>query len=139
MNFFAEQCRTQGMEIESVIPVWFAEKYPNIVCNKSDTQILVDSLSKRKLRLMETDAIICYPGGVGTFDEMFDVLARISLGELKQTPMFIYNFERFYSPLLLQMEYGIKTKYIKEAALESVYTFEHSNQLRSVLKNLNDK
>ncbi|HTY11493.1 MAG TPA: LOG family protein [Bacteroidota bacterium] len=136
MGEFAESCVSHNMEVESVLPGWFIEKHPELIFKKAK-EVIVDSLSERKRYLSNTDAVLCYPGGVGTLDELFDIIARISLGEIAVVPIFLYNHERFYSPLLLQIEYGVKTGIIKVETQSFIHTFEHVDQLEVLLKKEN--
>lgn len=132
MGKFAESAKKKNMKITCVVPKWFAEKYKQYIFTGGKI-VLTEDLSGRKKILEEADAVICYPGGVGTFDELFNIIARISLGEAKPVPIFIYNFERFYSPLLLQMEYGVKTGTIKKEVMDFIYTFESVDKLEEIL------
>lgn len=52
-------------------------------------------------------AIIALPGGVGTLDEMFEILALIQLkriGSLLPVPFIVMNYDSFYSKLFEFME-----------------------------------
>lgn len=127
--------KDHGLDVIPILPRWLAEEHEEIVFD-SDSTVLTDDLATRRLKLSDTDAIICYPGGVGTFDELFEVLARISLNEIESIPVLVYNYERFYSPILLQIEHGIKTGTIKEHVQECIYTFEQVQTLREILQEL---
>ena len=45
------------------------------------------------------DALVVLPGGIGTLDEMFEVLSMLQLG-LTDKPLGILNVDGFYDPLL---------------------------------------
>ncbi|MGY4884351.1 MAG: LOG family protein [Nanobdellota archaeon] len=135
MGKFSESAKKNKLNVISVIPKWFTEKYPDYLF-KGDKIILTENLAERKKILEDTDAMLCYPGGVGTFDELFNIIARISLGEIKPVPVLIYNFERFYSPLLLQMEFGVKTGVIRKDVMDFIYTFETVDQLEEILEKI---
>jgi len=51
----------------------------------------------------EKTAIIALPGGIGTLDEMFEILALIQLkriGSALPVPFIVMNYDSFYSKLL---------------------------------------
>jgi predicted Rossmann-fold nucleotide-binding protein len=51
----------------------------------------------------EKTAIIALPGGIGTLDEMFEILALIQLeriGSALPVPFIVMNYDAFYSKLL---------------------------------------
>ncbi len=138
MGEFARTAKENNLKVTSVIPRWFAKKHKKLLF-QGDKIVLVRSLAERKKILTHTDAVLCYPGGIGTLDELFDLMARILLDEIKPMPIIIYNFERFYSPLLLQIEYGIKIGIIKKKVMSFVYTFESVDQLERILEGIKNE
>lgn len=58
-----------------------------------------DMAERKKILIEGTDAIIALPGGVGTFEELFEVLSAKRLGLITQ-PIIIYNFDGFYDPII---------------------------------------
>ena len=64
------------------------------------------SLSGRKAAILKrADFAAVLPGGVGTLDELFEVLALIETGALR-IPVGILNAENFYAPVLRQLREG---------------------------------
>ena len=64
-------------------------------------------LNERKQLLMDNgDAIIVLPGGVGTFDELWDAVLSKSLGmkNLSHKPICILNVDGFYDGTILQLK-----------------------------------
>ncbi len=58
-----------------------------------------DTLSIRLLALISySDAIVFFPGGFGTLEEMFSLLVRIRVGMMKRIPIYFYG-ERFWTGL----------------------------------------
>jgi uncharacterized protein (TIGR00730 family) len=135
MGAFASSAKKNNMKITCIIPEWFFNKNKAYVF-KGDEIILTRDLSERKNRLENTNCLICYPGGVGTLDELFNLIAKISLGEAKNIPILLYNFERFFSPVLLQIQYGIKTGLIKKEVMDFLYTFENVDKLKDILEKI---
>ena len=53
---------------------------------------------ERKKKLIElSDVLIALPGGVGTLDEIFDVIALFALGEINKS-IFLLNINNFWLP-----------------------------------------
>ena len=133
MGKFAKSAKENNLKVMSVVPKWFADKHKDLLFS-GDELVLTKDLAERKKILEKTDTVLCYPGGVGSIDELFNLIARISLGEIKEIPIIIYNFERFYSPIILQIELGIKTGMIKKEVMNFIYTFEHIDELERILE-----
>jgi uncharacterized protein (TIGR00730 family) len=63
-------------------------------------------LYQRKLRLFEnSDCILVLPGGVGTFDELWDGVSAKSLGmkDMSNKPICVVNIDGYYDGSILQM------------------------------------
>lgn len=85
--------------------------------NPCATMIFARHFSVRKLLLIRyASAFVVFPGGIGTADELFDVLNLIKLKRIKQHPVILFG-TAFWKPLMLwyeesAMEKGvIKTQY----------------------------
>jgi len=75
---------------------------------KLDTVLVAkgDDLTERKKLLIDnSDCIIVLPGGVGTFDEMWDSISHRSLGmkDLKAKPITLLNIDGYYDGSIAQI------------------------------------
>jgi|GEM_PF-161446 len=87
-----------GAEITGVVP----ESLSSVrnVHHACTNVIRTDGLADRKAKMLEiSDAFVAVPGGTGTLDELFSVLALKGVGELDK-PVVLYNPDGFYDPLL---------------------------------------
>ena len=65
-----------------------------------DEIIATHDLSDRKdIILQQSDVLVALPGGIGTLDEVFHVMAAASIG-YHQKKVIFYNADGFYNPLL---------------------------------------
>ena len=61
--------------------------------------VMTEDLAERKTEMLRrADAAIALPGSIGTFDELFDTLARCKLGVLS-CPVGVLNINGFFDPL----------------------------------------
>ena len=74
-----------------------------------DVEIPCDNLHDRK-QLMEdqSDVFIALPGGLGTLDEIFTIVASATIG-YHQKPLILYNMKGFWSPLIALLD-DLQTK-----------------------------
>ena len=79
MGAAARGCHRTGGRIISVVP-WFFDG-PGILWEDNAELIRMDTLAERKAIMMErSQAFLVLPGGLGTFDEFFEVLTMVNLG-----------------------------------------------------------
>lgn len=66
--------------------------------------LMTSTIQERKMKMLELcDASIVLPGGVGTLDEMFEILSMLQLG-LTDKPLGILNLNGYYDPLLKMID-----------------------------------
>ncbi|HEX8539725.1 MAG TPA: TIGR00730 family Rossman fold protein [Cystobacter sp.] len=94
---------------------------------------LVDSMHTRKAMMAErADAFIALPGGVGTFEELFEITTWAQLG-LHHKPIGLLNVADFYGPLLALMRRAVEEGFIPEARAQP---FVHDASPAALLETL---
>jgi len=81
---------------------------PRIALQRSskynEVEIPCDNLSDRKQIMMDqSDAFIALPGGLGTLDEVFTVVASATIG-YHSRPVILYNMKQFWQPLITMLD-----------------------------------
>jgi hypothetical protein len=73
--------------------------------HKGLTELIVtENMHARKMLLYEKgDAAIVLPGGLGTFDELFEMLVWNNLS-IHDKKIVLYNFQGFYDPLVAMIQ-----------------------------------
>ena len=80
-----------------------------------DELIVVDTMQERRTIMMErSDAFLVLPGGIGTYEEFFEVLVGRQLGD-HQKQIGIVNIQGYFDPLMDLLEHGIQQKFIRPA------------------------
>ena len=78
-------------------------------------QIITKTLLDRKDEFMKrSDAFIVLPGGVGSLDELAEIMANNQLGLIKK-PVGLLNTEGYYDHLLAWMKKAVEEDFITEA------------------------
>ena len=102
-----------GGRVVGVIPNLFSD---DIIHSQTVTELVrVRSMAERKERIMEAcDAFVALPGGIGTIDEVSEVMVmnqlqivdgqRILDGTYKTKPMILLNIDGYYNPFLAQLD-----------------------------------
>ena len=106
-------------EIVGIMPR-FLEKL-ELVHPRLTKLILVKSLQERKEKMIESsDGFLILPGGIGTMDELLEVLTWKTLGLLNK-PVVLLNSKNFWEPFLTTHSHLIKKKYSKSST-KTLYT-----------------
>ena len=96
MGDLAKSVKKNDSKVISVIPSYLNK--PHITFSESDEIYETKDLFERKKKLIElSDVLIALPGGVGTLDEIFDVIALFALGEINKS-IFLLNINNYWLP-----------------------------------------
>ena len=73
---------------------------------------VVDGMHARKARMHElADGYIALPGGLGTFDELFETVTWAQTGA-HEKPVGLLNVKNYYAPLLAAIDHAVQEGFI---------------------------
>lgn len=109
-----------GGEIIGVSPHFFDVEgvlYPHC------TELIFTETMRQRKAIMEqrADAFLMTPGGIGTFEEFFEVLTLRQLGR-HQKPIAVLNTGNYYGPLLEMLEQAIAQNFMRPEC-RALYAF----------------
>ena len=112
MQALAEGALAERGAVIGVIPTVLVELE---VAHHGLTELHVtDTMHTRKALMGErADAFVALPGGFGTFEELFEVLAWQTL-KLHAKPVLLLNTNGFYDPLLAFLDHCVREGMLKE-------------------------
>lgn len=112
MQAVAESALASGGRVVGVIPEVLVDLE---VAHHGITELHVTSTMHTRKALMgeKADAFLILPGGYGTFEEMFEVLAWQTL-KLHQKPIVLLNTEGFYDKLLAFLDHCVAEGLLKQ-------------------------
>ena len=91
--------------------------------------IYTDTMRERKAEMeARADGFIITPGGIGTFEEFFEVLTLKQLGRHNK-PIAIFNVDGYYDDILDLMEKAIAGNFMKPACRELVRAFTQADEM----------
>ena len=111
MGTIADTVLSLGGEVIGIIPQSLVDKE---VSHKGLTELLiVESMHQRKAKMAEiSDGFIALPGGLGTLEELFEVLTWSQLG-FHTKPCALLNVERYFDNLALFMDHAVDEQFVK--------------------------
>jgi len=93
-------------------------KVKEVVHTGLDELIITENMHQRKMKMQElSDGFITLPGGLGTLEELFEILTWSQLG-LHQKPIGLLNINGFYDSLLELLQNMVSKGLLKKENLE---------------------
>jgi len=131
MGILADSAIDAGGHITGII----TEQLNNIeVGHKGLTElVIVETMHDRKKEMAErSDAVVCLPGGVGTWEEFFESLTWNQLG-LQSKPIILLNLDDYYSLLSEFVEHSVAEGFLpRSTANELIFV----NSIAEVIEQL---
>jgi uncharacterized protein (TIGR00730 family) len=129
---FAEK----GGKVIGIAPSFF--DVDDILYKESGELIFTETMSERK-KLMEdsSDAFIVAPGGVGTFEEFFEVLTLKQLQQINK-PIVIFNVNSYYDKLEELLVSVVEHKFMKEECKAVYRIFSKAEEIIDYIENYNE-
>ncbi|MCP4267085.1 MAG: TIGR00730 family Rossman fold protein [Candidatus Brocadiaceae bacterium] len=135
MGEIANTVLAGGGEVVGVIPKSLVEKE---VSHNGLTELrIVDSMHERKAIMAEiSDGFIALPGGLGTIEELFEVLAWSQLGFHKK-PCALLNVKQYYASLCLFLDHAVEEQFIKSIHREMLLVENEPSKLLDSMESYN--
>ncbi len=94
----------------------------------------VETMEERKALMIElADVFVALPGGVGTLEEISEIMSRIRLG-MTEGPCYFLDADGFYQGFRDLLEQMVSARFIEEEVCRSQYLFAESvEELTSLL------
>lgn len=127
MGVLADAVLARGGEVVGVIPRSLLDAE---VGHAGLTElVVVDTLFARKERMMAlSDAFVTLPGGVGTLDELFEVLTWLQLG-YHDKPCGLLQVEGYYAPLLRFLDGLVEERFLRPEHRELLVSADEAGTL----------
>lgn len=132
MGRIANAALDAGGSVTGVLPKFLNKReVGNVLLSEL---ILVDSMHERKQKIEQlSDAFIGMPGGLGTLEEVAEMLTWAQLG-LHKKPIGLYNINGYYDHLLAQLDHMVKEGFLKHVNREMVLTSDNPETLIQSMK-----
>lgn len=131
MGVIANEVMRLGGVATGVIPQALMEKE---VGHKQLTQLhVVKDMHERKAMMAElSDGFIAMPGGIGTLEELFEILTWSQLG-FHEKPIGVLNVDGFYDGLIDFLQNQVTQGFVKE---DQAALMMHENSVPDLLRRL---
>jgi uncharacterized protein (TIGR00730 family) len=127
MGILADAVLGAGGKVIGVIPDALATKE---VAHDGLTELHVVSGMHERKALMATrsSAFLTLPGGIGTFEEFFEILSWEALG-IHRKPIGVLNVDGYFDPLTALLDHGIAQRFIRPEYLRALLVLDSPEAL----------
>lgn len=128
MGAAAGAARDAGGKVFGVIPDFLVEVEG--ILDGVDHKIVATMHERKMLMFEESDAILTLPGGIGTMEELIEVIswARLSL---HRKPIILLNIKGFWSPLKNLFEHVVSEGFADNALLTDIALVDRVDEIFS--------
>ena len=118
MGIVAEAALEGGTNILGIMPEFLRQHLPHD--GERSRHLLVDDLFQRKAALIRhSDAFVALPGGIGTFDEVIEIIAWRQLSQLDK-PIGLLNVNCYFTPMLEMFRRAIDEGFVDKKAIDEL-------------------
>ncbi len=133
MGALADATLAAGGEVVGVIPealMSFEISHDNLT-----ELVVVDSMHTRKATMAErADAFIALPGGLGTLEELFEMLTWSQL-RFHAKPVGLLNVDGFYDSLLAFLDQTVAHEFVRQEHRDNLIVSDDPEALLAALSN----
>ena len=106
MGAVAEGVMSAGGEVLGIIPTFLLDKEASLDKAKQLTELIIvqDMHERKQLMFQHSDAFVTLPGGIGTVEEIVEMMTWAQLGKHRK-PMVLANINNFWQPMLAMLDH----------------------------------
>ena len=135
MGAAARGVKRGGGYIHGVVPTFFKQNGVEILFDECDKVTYTQTMRERKAIMEDdADAFIIVPGGVGTFEEFFEIVTLKQLNRHDKA-IAVLNIENYYDELEVFMRTACERKFITKTCLTLYKVFGYIEDVLGYLEN----
>ena len=127
MGIIARSVLDLGGQVTGIIPKFLEER--EIMLKRVTELIVTEDMHERKMLMFEkADAFVALPGGIGTLEEVVEMMTWAQLDQHKK-PIMLANINKFWDPLLNLFEKMRSESFIRDQFEFEFLIEENINQI----------
>lgn len=139
MGEIARAVKAGGGTVTGVIPEFLISKERGNGDGELGEMIVTRDMHERKTAMFDrADAFIALPGGIGTLEEVIEMMTWAQLGR-HEKPIIFANIEGFWNPLLDLLAHMAEAGFIHTSAKLNPIVVNDARKILAVLKNADQR
>lgn len=135
MGAAARGVERKGGYVHGVVPSFFKESRLEVINKNCDKITYTETMRERKAIMEDdADAFIVVPGGVGTFEEMFEIITLKQLGRHNKA-IAIFNINGYYDVMEEFMRVSVKEKFITKGCSKLFVNMVNADDILDYIEN----
>lgn len=132
MGLLADSVLAENGKVIGVMPTFLMKQE---MAHTNLTEFIeVDDMTTRKNILIEkADAFIALPSGLGTLEEIADVISWSKIGKNKKPAVF-YNVDNYYAPLEKMLDRMVKANFLEQAQRNNVLFSDNLTEIANYIQ-----
>ena len=127
MGTLANELMVKGGRVTGVIPRHLMKK-EIAHAGLTELHVVKDMHERKQLMYTLSDAFLIFPGGMGTLDELFEILTWRQLG-LHSKPIAVMNINNYFDHLLAFLDHAVNQGLIKTQDRELLFASSDMDQI----------
>ena len=134
MGAISKSVQDNGGKVLGIIPKFLIPKEGEWDQSASNLEIIItENMHVRKQKMFEqSDAFIALPGGIGTLEEIIEIITWAQLGR-HEKPIAFLNIKKFWNPMLELIEHMKEAGFIHTAnKVQPIVIEQTANTIREI-------
>ncbi|MBO5714224.1 MAG: TIGR00730 family Rossman fold protein [Clostridia bacterium] len=137
MGAAARGFKAGGGHVHGVIPKFFEEGGYEAIFYEADEITYTETMAERKAKMEDgCKAFIIVPGGIGTFEEFFQVFTLKQLGRHEKA-ITLYNIDGYYDHMIEMLKKSMDAGFINKECEKLVKSFDNPKELINYIEKYN--
>lgn len=133
MGALANELMSLGGKAHGVIPRQLMKK-EIAHAGLTELHVVADMHARKKMMYDLSDAFLIFPGGMGTLDELFEILTWRQLG-FHGKPIAIMNINGYFDHLLKFLDHSVDQNLVKPQDRKLVFASSDWNEILTYFRN----
>ncbi|MBR2870797.1 MAG: TIGR00730 family Rossman fold protein [Clostridia bacterium] len=137
MGAVARGFKSVGAFVHGVIPTFFEENGYEKIFYEADKITYTETMAERKAIMEDNaDAFVITPGGIGTYEEFFQIITLKQLGR-HQKAIALFNSHGYFDDLKKLLEDAIGMGFVNDECKKLALFFDDMDELIDYIENYN--